>query len=275
MGIYKFDKENHVHSLDGKALMGTSTVVGVLAKPLTWWAAGLAVTELGWVKAVKITDRPKPTVEAIEENRILRLNSARFAKLAISLLTDEDYLKLLDQAYRAHADNLTKTADKGIDRHAALETYIKWCIREHDGIPKEALFTDSVEIFYAWAKGNIKRFLVSEGYCYSERLWTGGVCDLLFEDFQGRLGIMDFKSSKEAYLSQFFQIAGYDIAASENGFFDADGNRIYKFCGPAGYYGVLPFRMMHPEPQFHHDTKSARSGFEAAVTLHKIVNEEG
>lgn len=37
---------------------------------------------------------------------------------------------------------------------------------------------------------------------------------------------MDFKSSKEAYLSQFFQIEGYDIAISENGIFDADGKHI-------------------------------------------------
>ena len=35
---YRFHNENdkHLHTLNGKPLLGTSTVVGVLAKPLTW-----------------------------------------------------------------------------------------------------------------------------------------------------------------------------------------------------------------------------------------------
>ena len=37
---YKFDAKEHLHSLDSKPLVGTSTVMGIVAKPLTWWAAG-------------------------------------------------------------------------------------------------------------------------------------------------------------------------------------------------------------------------------------------
>ena len=265
---YKFDKENHIHSLDGRPLMGTSTVVGVIAKPLTWWASGLAVTELGWSPQKDKKKKPIPVAER------LPIASKRFSE--IKDLTDEQYLKLLDKAYRAHADTLTKSADKGTDMHAELEDYVKFCITETDGVPAAALYVgdhEQVSLFDNWATDHVKRFFVSEGYCYSRKLWTGGITDLLFEDTEGRLALMDFKSSKDAYLSQFFQIAGYDIAISENGLFDSDGHQTYgRFSQPIEYYAVFPFGMTNPEPQFHHDTAGAREGFKAAVVLHKLIN---
>ena len=55
---YRFvdtDKE-HLHQIfdesleDWQNLTGTSSVVDVLDKPLTWWASGLACAKLGWIK---------------------------------------------------------------------------------------------------------------------------------------------------------------------------------------------------------------------------------
>jgi hypothetical protein len=271
---YQFDEENHIHSLDGKPLIGTSTVVGVLAKPLTWWAAGLAVTELGWVKSLKPNDKPKPTKEQIAQNAKQRLDRATEELLYVKQMSGEEYLALLDKAYRAHADSLTKSADKGTDMHAELEEYVKDCIA-HGGAPLVQILSGSlaVRIFAEWAMGNVKRFLVSEGHCYSEKLWTGGISDCVFEDKQGRIGIMDFKSSKDAYLSQFFQIAGYDIAISENGVFDINGNLKLKVEKEINYYAVFPFGMANPAPQFHFDTAGAKKGFEAALVLHKLITQ--
>jgi hypothetical protein len=78
---------------------------------------------------------------------------------------------------------------------------------------------------------------------------------------------MDFKSSREAYFSQFVQVAGYDIEISENGIFDADGNRIKKVedIGEISFYAVFPFGMENPAPQFSFDTQGMRKGFEAAT----------
>ncbi|HEV3219568.1 MAG TPA: hypothetical protein VGZ48_07335 [Candidatus Acidoferrales bacterium] len=275
IGRYKFDEDQHLHSLDGKPLIGTSTVVGVVAKPLTWWASGLAVSELGWIKALKLNDKPKPTTEQIEANKITRLEHAIAAQEKIGLMEPEEYLALLDSAYRAHADTLTKSADKGTDMHAELEEYVKFTLTEHRGEP--ILLWDgykhkAVEIFADWAVKNVKRFLVSEGHCYSEKLWTGGIVDLVFEDKQDRLAIMDFKSSKEAYLSQFFQIGGYDLEISENGIFDADGILKLKVDKEISYYAVFPFGMEDPAPQFHYDTVGAMQGFEAATVLYKLIN---
>ena len=45
---YRFEKEQHIHLLDERPLIGTTTALSVLNKPLTWWASGLAVEALGW-----------------------------------------------------------------------------------------------------------------------------------------------------------------------------------------------------------------------------------
>jgi hypothetical protein len=264
---YKFDEENHLHSLDGKPLIGTSTVVSVLSKPLTWWASGLAVGELGWTPINGKDKKPVPLKDR------LPAAAERFAE--IKELTDEEYLKLLDKAYGAHASTLKKSATKGTDMHAELEKYVKHCMANYGGIPMPKSDHEhvAVRLFADWAFDNVKKFLVSEGHCYSEKLWTGGVVDLLFEDKQERLGIMDFKSSKEAYISQFIQTAGYDLEISENGVFDSNGNQIHVPDRSIGYYAVFPFGMEKPAPQFHFETASARQGFKAAVILHRLVNQ--
>ena len=71
--IYKFDDKNHLHTLNGKALTGTSSIGNVLAKPLTWWASGLAVSKLGWIKK---TDTRKATKEEVALNAEARKESA-------------------------------------------------------------------------------------------------------------------------------------------------------------------------------------------------------
>jgi len=117
--MYRFinEKGEHLHTLDGKPLIGTSTVVGVMAKPLTWWAAGLAVKELGWIRKA---DPRKATRSECEENDKERMRAAIDRLDAYKMMYAGDYIKLLDKAYRAHADSLTKSADKGTDMHADL-----------------------------------------------------------------------------------------------------------------------------------------------------------
>ena len=53
---YNFNSVEHLHSLDDKPLTGTSTVCGVLYKPLTWWAAGKTLEVLGWTNSKKKID---------------------------------------------------------------------------------------------------------------------------------------------------------------------------------------------------------------------------
>lgn len=280
---YKFDnsinektgKENHLHTLDEKPLIGNTTALKVIAKPLTWWASGLAVSEFGWIKELTAYSKPKPTEENIRDNKIKRLESAEKAHREIIGLNAEDFIKKLDKAYKAHSVKLDKTADDGTDLHSELENYVKLMITDQAGKPCK--ITDGhknpkVEIFIQWALKNVKRFIISEGYSYSEKLWVGGIGDLVYEDIKGELVIMDFKSSKEVYTNQFLQNAGLDIMINENGVLDAEGNLIYKLEKPISYYGIFPFGMENPEPSFYYNPEEMKKGYEAVVVLHKLLN---
>ena len=93
---YAFDAENHIHTLERrKPLMGTSTVVGALLKTITYWAAGCALTPLGWLnkKKSKVNDRLDAAGEAISKLRDM---------------TREEYVDFLEQCYHAHTRKCSK-----------------------------------------------------------------------------------------------------------------------------------------------------------------------
>ncbi len=281
MDKYYFDdsldakgKQKHAHFLNDVQLRGTTTVLSVIAKPLTYWASGLAVGHLGWMPINNsATKKPNPYPERLEAVR------ERFAE--IKGLSDEEYLAELDTAYKAHAQKLDTTATAGTNLHAELEKYVKFCLDWCGGIPSDMReFTksgqeryDAVAMFSDWACANVKRFIVSEAHCYSKETFTGGIVDLVYEDENG-YALLDFKSAKEAYDSHFLQNAAYDLAISENGALTKDGIEIWRPKTPFYRYSVLPFGM--PEPQVIHNSKPIedyKRGFCAAVELYRVLDK--
>ena len=216
-------KPQHIHTLDGRPLLGTSTVLGVLSKPLTWWSAGLAVGHLGWTPI-----REPGTKKFAPKERRIEAVTTRFDEL--KSLTPKEFLEELDAAYYAHSKKLDSSAVAGTDMHALLENYVKNCLSNNDGKPYVVIAAEHValEIFSIWAEENVEKFVASEIHCYSERLWTGGIVDLLYQDKDGNDVILDFKSSKDAYDSHFLQNAGYATAIAENGGFTPDGDRVLE-----------------------------------------------
>ena len=262
---YVFSEEKHIHTFKGKPLCGTSTVMGVVAKPLTWWASGLAVAKLGWTNS-KIKVNGKYTTIDLKT----RLEALQPQYEAIKAMSSEQFLALLDEAYKAHSVKLADTAEVGTDMHAVLEGYVKNCIKENKGVPMYAHEEhDKLDIFVLWAVKNVKKFLYSEVYCYSEKLWVGGISDCCLELNDGKVGIMDFKSSKDAYPTQFFQCAGYALQVAENGGFDKNGNKVFTLEKPIGFYAVVPFGAEKVEPVFDFDVKGCENGFLSALTLYK------
>jgi len=120
----------------------------------------------------------------------------------------------------------------------------------------------------------VKRFLFTEGHCYSEKHWIGGICDAGYERLDGRFELGDHKSSREAYVSQFFQIAGYDIEISENGVLDANGNLLYTLEKPVSRYCIFAFGGTTPQPCFYEDIKGGREAFLAALLLYRKLPQE-
>jgi hypothetical protein len=97
-------------------------------------------------------------------------------------------------------------------------------------------------------------------HCYSKVYWLGGITDAGAELNDGSYVIIDFKSSKDAYPSQFCQIAGYDIELSENGGFNSEGEKIFTLDKPISKYIIIPF-----------GSEKAKISIVDAVEIHKDV----
>lgn len=271
---YKYLDENkeHMHTLDGKPLYGTSTVLKIINKPLAWWAAGMALTPFGWMNPGKKNAAGRVVGKFSQEE--LEAHAASYHN-TIKDMPLSMYVGLLQDAYRAHDSAKVSAGTKGTDRHEILEAYVKHCIATHDGVPTKLTKgiideIDSIMPFVNWAVDNIKRFLWSEVNCYSEVLWTGGIADVGWLDHQDRVVAGDFKSSKEAYFEQFLQIGGYDIALTENGGLDKDGNKKFNLTAPIQAYCIIPFGAPTLTPNLQYDVESFKEGFKSALTLHKL-----
>lgn len=260
---YRFIDEGkkHLHTLDGKPLLGTSTVVGVLAKPLTWWASGMAVSLFGWLNPKlhppeSVKSRAREVFEQIKE------------------LDLDGYISLLKKAYGAHAEKMDISAEAGTDMHSLLEDYVNLCLDTNSGRPVvlNGQEDDKVTLFANWASENVEEFLYSEAHVYSEKMWTGGITDLVFVMKDGKTLIGDFKSSKEAYLSQFIQIAGYDLQQEENGILTNDGEKLSDPLKIDGYV-VFPFGGKEFVPAFRYNTDELKEGFKSACVLYKLSNQ--
>src|SRR3990167_3478811 len=254
---YQLIGENgqHLHTLDGKPLTGTSSVEAVLSKPLTWWASGLAVSKFGWLNPKKHT--PEECAVACEEG---------FER--VRNLERDDYAKLLDEAYRAHSVKLKDSAKSGTDLHAELEKWVKYRM----GIIKESgKISDKITPFVLWAEDNVKRFLWSEAHCFDSDLWVGGISDAGAELNDGAYAVIDFKSSKEAYMNQFIQAAGYALQIDKNGLWSKDGKMNKKLDKPINALIIVPFGAEEIKPEIRYVISEYRKGFEWCVGLYRLL----
>ena len=232
--MYKFlnDKGQHAHVFNDAPLYGTSTVIKEVMPPfLAKWGAQCAVDHL-------------------------KANPGDF-----------------DKAVLAWSKVRQTAADKGTDMHAELEKYVKWCIEDKQGTPAQDPLENikEVQIFSVWATKHIKRFLASELHVYSSDTWTGGIIDCVAEMQSGKMAIIDFKSSKEAYANHIIQTAGYALQLEENGGFNADGGSIFKLEKPIEYLIVVPFGAKTMDPQFVENVDGWKAGFKHCVEIYKLL----
>lgn len=267
---YKYidEKRKHLHTLDGNPLIGTSSASDVLAKPLTWWASGLAVKVLGIPDSKVITKIKNRT--ATKEEIETCMDSCELALARIKKMNVEDYYKLLDEAYRAHATTLKEKADEGTDLHAELERFIK------DEMGVENMPADRYEArilpYITWSRKTVKRYLWSEAHCFSRTMWTGGISDVGAELNDGKFVVIDFKSSKEAYKSQFWQCVGYAMQIEENGWLDREGNVLGRLDKPIDHVCVVAFGAEVVEPKFYFEMATGKEAFKAELFLYTQLN---
>jgi len=262
-------KENHLHEIlvgkEWKPLKGTSTVVNVLAKNLTWWAAELSAVEC-LEKGEKI--------ETIREEYELAAKSSD-KKKAIDELQKK--YPIFKKARFAHFDSKNKKADEGTNLHEILEMYVKHCIKNREGSPDKwysGLDALKIQPFIDWSVLNVKKFIASEAHCYSERLWLGGITDCVAELIDGTYAIIDFKSAKEVYPSYFLQAELYAIQIEENGLFSADGKHNKKLDKSISSLIVVPFGASEIVPVIRYNIEDYKKGAEAVVVLDNLLSLE-
>ena len=225
--MYKFEEKKHIHTLDDKPLRGTTSVLHEVLPPmLSWYASAMACKTLGWTSA-------NPTSVYFSNNREIAALPI-FEKIK-SMSDINEYLDLLETAYKAHNTYMKEKGDWGTDTHAAIEKAVNEAITSNNGLMyyDTVYENEAVERFASWARG--KTFLHSEVHCYSRELWLGGIIDLVYK-YKDEIFIGDIKTNKKGfYPSQFIQEGMYDYQQYENGLYTADGQRVHDGYKIAGY----------------------------------------
>lgn len=104
-----------------------------------------------------------------------------------------------------------KAGDVGTAVHNAIEEFAKTGEDQNLEDPKAQKMYNK---FIQWTKDENIKILLSEQRLYSKEYWYAGTCDLVFEK-DGKKYIGDIKTAKAIYLTNWIQMAGYDICLNE------------------------------------------------------------
>lgn len=192
---FTFDDASHTYQLNGKKLTGTTTILGVLAKPaLIPWAAKMAVEKMG-AEIARCFDTDGKFVDA-------------------------EFRLVLEEAKSAHTKKKDDAAAHGTDAHAIVEAWVKYCIKDQGGKPHAVdTVIDEKGITYQiaaiqkvveWSLANVDHFLFSERMMYDATLWYAGTADFAYVGKDGKRYLGDFKTSSGIYgIDYWLQVAAY------------------------------------------------------------------
>jgi|TARA_R100001530_G_scaffold1410_2_gene2570 hypothetical protein len=178
----QFYEKSHRFKANGEWVdLSVSAITGIVDKsrPLIYWATGLMRDNL---------------IAILEENSDAKIGH-------------DDIIF----ASKLHAQFLKKAADKGTMVHNWIEKFLKGLDPE---LPEEREIKNGVLAFLKWMDKNDVKMLNSESHIYSKKHKYAGILDLEAE-VNGKLAIVDFKTSNGLYPEMRLQVAGYQIAMEE------------------------------------------------------------
>jgi len=128
---------------------------------------------------------------------------------------------------------------------------------------------ERVKAFAKWAIANVEQFLFAEGHTYSKIHWVGGITDAGAKMKNGKMAVIDFKSSDRAYYAHFVQGGGYALQIEENGIVDAKGARVLApFL--VEELTIIPFRDKKLAPRTIQNVQGFKDAFLGALTNYKL-----
>lgn len=177
-----FDTTRHQYSYNGEIIPGSTSVLGILAKPaLIFWSANMA------------SDYFK-------------------SQITPGVALDEMQIDAIwQQAKKAHTQKKNDSATLGSFVHKFIEQYIKG---ENPAIPTNTEIKGAVERFFSWVKEHDVKFLSSEQAVFSKQYKYAGTADFMCK-IDGKLWLGDVKTSSGIFDEYWAQTASYLEARTE------------------------------------------------------------
>lgn len=224
-GFY-FEPVKHKYYLDGKLMTGTTTCLGVLAKPaLIQWAANLGTAAAYQLSATLEPARLQALVAAIEaaEKKFGKINAQ--ACYAIEAEFPE-----FKEARLAHNKKKEAAGQHGTDTHLLVETYVNKCLDTNEGKPLDDFDVPEIcQPFVKWSLENVEKFLYSERPMHDPVMFFAGTADFGYVGKDGRRYVGDFKTSSGIYgIDYWLQVAAYRYLAECEGDAPYDGMTVVR-----------------------------------------------
>lgn len=222
-GFY-FDPVKHKYYLDGKMMTGTTTCLGVLAKPaLVPWAANLGAAEA----FLKASEMEPDALNAFAGD--IQEAIQKFGKI------NGDACKWLDDrnpafklARQKHNERKETAGQHGTDTHLLVESYVNHCLA-NGGAPVQLEVEAIVQPFVDWSVANVKEFLFAERAMHDPDLFFAGTADFAYVGVDGRRYIGDFKTSSGIYgIDYWLQVSAYRHLAEKEGDAPYDGMTVVR-----------------------------------------------
>lgn len=277
MPTYSFDetvnkktgKKKHVHMLDGKPILGTTTVLDVIAKPaLIQWAANLGTAEAFMLASSLALLMETEEEDGLEQLLDLANAISKYEKIDTDACHELDkQFPLFKKARLAHREKKDAAADWGTLVHKAIEVWIKT-----KAIPTAVTLSEvnhillpehltAIENFVGWATKNNVEFLQSEKGIYSETWQIGGIVDMVVK-IDGKLLVGDLKTSSGIWESYWLQTAAYAKMMMEMGMYPRFDGMVIVNCKKDGTIDV----------EERKDVAGNIKCYEAAIVLHNRLN---
>lgn len=178
--ILTFNEELHRFKVNGESVPGVTSITGIIDKsgPLIYWAVNLA------------TDYLKNIIQA---GTIISYGH-------------------IEEAASQHTIKKEDAANAGTLVHKWAERFITG--KETGENIEDPRIKNGVFAFLKWVKDTNIKFRDSEFIVYSKKHKYAGILDLVAE-IDGKLVLVDFKTSKSIYNEMRYQVAAYQCAYEE------------------------------------------------------------
>jgi hypothetical protein len=182
-----FDSVKHTYEANGEIVFGVTSITGILDKPaLLYWVNNTDCEYLD--KALK----PGMMIDELSKSAIISGMKGLFRKKS------------------------GEAADIGTMVHDYLEKYLNAGINGETlpEMPINPHIRAAIKAFLGWTKENKVKFIAAERKVYSKKYKYAGTLDALGY-VNGKLSIIDFKTSSGIYDDMFVQTSAYAKAVEE------------------------------------------------------------